>query len=493
MQDTMKKMASGAIWMVLFKFVERGLGLISTLILVRLLTPNDFGVVAMAMSFVALLELLSAFGFDIALIRQRDANRSHYDTAWTFNVILGAIIAIVMVALSGQLATFYREPALAGIVSVLAIGAFVQGLENIGTVAFRKELDFAREFRFQVGKKIAGFLTTVPLAFAIGNYWALIAGIVVGRCASVALSYWVHPYRPKWSLAARADLLHFSKWLLINNVLNFFRERVSDVLIGRGAGARTLGLYNVSYEIANLPTTELVMPINRAVFPAYATISNDATALQRGFAAVIGVIALFAVPAGVGIAAIADELTPVMLGPQWTDAALLIEVLALFGVTMALQTNSYSVYLAVGKPHLQGIVSLVFLAVLVPTMWYLLELSGIRGAGIACLAAGLVTLPVNYFIVLRQLALPFGAVATQLWRPLVAAALMFAAVHSLVGRLPPPGENLGGVLQLLGCVAVGAATYLATLIALWFVSGRPQSAERAVWDRASAWRASRRI
>jgi PST family polysaccharide transporter len=235
------------------------------------------------------------------------------------------------------------------------------------------------------------------------------------------------------------------------------------------------------------------MPINRAVFPAYATISNDATALQRGFAAVIGVIALFAVPAGVGIAAIADELTPVMLGPQWTDAALLIEVLALFGVTMALQTNSYSVYLAVGKPHLQGIVSLVFLAVLVPTMWYLLELSGIRGAGIACLAAGLVTLPVNYFIVLRQLALPFGAVATQLWRPLVAAALMFAAVHSLVGRLPPPGENLGGVLQLLGCVAVGAATYLATLIALWFVSGRPQSAERAVWDRASAWRASRRI
>ncbi len=492
MQETMKKMASGAMWMVLFKFVERGLGLISTLILVRLLTPNDFGVVAMAMSFVALLELLSAFGFDIALIRKRDADRSHYDTAWTFNVLLGAAIAICMLLLADQLARFYREPQLSTIVSVLAIGAFVQGFENIGTVAFRKELDFAREFRFQVGKKIASFLTTIPLALAVGNYWALIAGIVAGRCASVALSYWVHPYRPRWSLAGRADLLHFSKWLLVNNVLSFFRERISDILIGRAAGARTLGLYNVSYEVANLPTTELVMPINRAVYPSYANLSDNSDSLRHGFGAVIGVIALFAVPAGVGIAAVAEALTPVMLGPQWSDAADLIEVLALFGVTMALQTNSYSVYLAIGKPHLQAIVSTAFLAVLAPSMWFLTQAMGARGAGIACLAAGLVSLPVNYWIVLRQLRLSFGQLARQLWRPLVAALSMFGALHFLTNAFARPAESLLGLAQLLGYVGAGAVIYVSAIAALWFLSGRPAGAEDAVVRRAAQWLQARR-
>jgi O-antigen/teichoic acid export membrane protein len=484
----MRKMAAGAAWMVLFKFVERGLGLISTLILVRLLVPDDFGVVAMAMSFVALLELLSAFGFDIALIQRRDATRAHYDTAWTFNALLSSVIALAMIALADRLAAFYDEPALATIVSVLAIGAFAQGFENIGTVAFRKELDFAREFRFQVGKKIAAFAVTIPLAFALRNYWALIAGIVVGRCAAVALSYWVHPYRPRFSLAARADLFQFSKWLLINNVLNFLRERISDVLIGRGSGARALGLYNISYEVANLPTTELVMPINRAVFPAYASMSGDATALRYGFASVIGVIALFAVPAGAGIAALADPLTAVLLGSRWSEAAPLIEILALFGVTMALQTNSYSAYLALGKPQLYTLASITFLCILVPAMFVLMQSFAMRGAALACLSAGLLSLPVNYAIVLRQLQLPLSALLRQLWRPAIAAAAMFATLRLLVSALPNSAGGLLDALMLVLLVGTGATVYFALITLLWFVCGRPEGAERATLDRLAAWR-----
>lgn len=487
MQSTHRSMATGALWMVLFKFSERGLGLLSTLILVRLLAPADFGVVAMAMSFVALLELLAAFGFDVALIRNQGTERRDYDTAWTLNVLLGVGVALLMLALAQPLSGFYRVPDLAIVISLLAIGSAVQGFENIGVVAFRKELEFAREFRYQVSKKIAGFVITVPLAFALRSYWALVIGLVAGRVANVALSYWVHPYRPRFSLAARGDLLHFSKWLLVNNALNFLRERASDFVIGRAGGPRALGLFNVSYEIANLPTTELVMPINRAVFPAYARLAADRDALRLSFAAVIGVIALFAVPAGTGIAAVADLLTHVVLGPKWADGVPAIEMLAFFGVTIALQTNSYSVYLALGKPQLQACVSLVFLAVLIPGLMWFTAHYGIQGAAGAFVLAGLVILPTNYALALKQLQLPASAIITALWRPILSAAVMFFAVRTVVDFLP--GHE---VFRLLAGIAAGVVVYLVTLILLWRLSGAGPGAERAIFDRIREWLDARR-
>jgi lipopolysaccharide exporter len=164
------KMAVGAIWMVLAKLLERSLGLISTLILARVLVPHDFGIVAMAMSFVALLEMLSAFGFDVVLIQKQTKERRHWDTAWTFEIIFGLSIATLMVLCASPVATFFREPDLVDVLRVLAIGSAVQGFQNIGLVAFRTEMRFDREFKFLMAKKLMGFVITVPLAFILDSY-----------------------------------------------------------------------------------------------------------------------------------------------------------------------------------------------------------------------------------------------------------------------------------------------------------------------------------
>ncbi len=483
MHDVSRKMAAGAAWMVLFKFAERSLGFISTLILARLLVPADFGVVAMATSFVAMLELLSAFGFDVALIRRRDTSRPHYDTAWTFNVIVGAVVAVAMVAAGGAIATFYRAPDLRAVLYVLALGSLAQGFENVGVVAFRKEMDFRREFRFQLAKKLVMFAVIVPLGFALRSYWAMVAGIVASRIASVGLSYWVHPYRPRFSLAAWSDLLHFSKWLLLNNVLGFMRERTSDIVIGRLRGPRDLGLYNVGYEIANLPTTELVMPINRAVYPGYARMSADLPVLRQGFVSVIGIIALFAVPAGAGIAATAQLIAPVLLGAKWAETVPLIEILAFFGVTMALQTNSYSVYLAIGRPQLQALMSMLFMLVLAPAMYFLTARSGAIGAAQACVLAGVVVLPVNYAVALSRLELGPWSVLQFLWRPMAAAAAMYWLVVEFLERAGETENTLAALGVLLAAVLIGSVSYFALVLSLWVLAGRPSGAEALVIAR----------
>lgn len=163
-------MAAGAVWMVGFKLLDRSLGLISTLILARVLVPQDFGVVAMAMSFVALLELATAFGFDVALIQKQTRDRNHWDTAWTFNVLLGLSVAVAMVSGAPYVADFYRQDALEHVIRALAIGSMVQGFENIGVVAFRTEMRFDREFRFLISKKLVAFAVTIPAALILDSY-----------------------------------------------------------------------------------------------------------------------------------------------------------------------------------------------------------------------------------------------------------------------------------------------------------------------------------
>ena len=170
------RMASGAGWMLLLTFVDRSVGVVSTLILARLLVPADFGIVAMAWSFIFIAELLAAFGFDVALIQKQDATRRHFDTAWTMNVSLGAVILIMMLVAAGPVSRFYDQPAVFWVICALAWSPLIAGFENIGVVAFRKDLDFRKEFAYQIIRRLVGFAVTIPLALLMRNYWALVIG-----------------------------------------------------------------------------------------------------------------------------------------------------------------------------------------------------------------------------------------------------------------------------------------------------------------------------
>ena len=479
MENINRKMATGALWMVFFKLAERSLGLISTIILARLLVPNDFGLVAMATSFIAVLELLSAFSFDIALIhKKQEATRHHYDTAWTFNVSFGVISALILLALANPAAAFYNEPRLDSVMYVLALGSLVNGFENIGIIAFRKELEFRKDFYFLLSKKLVSFAVTVPLAFVLRNYWALVAGMLTGRIIGVLLSYYVHPYRPRLSLRARHELLHFSKWLFFNNIITFLNFRSPDFIIGKISGAKALGLYTIAHEISNLPTTELVAPINRAVFPAYAKMSHDMSILRQGYLNVIAIIALFALPIGTGIAAISELAVAVFLGDKWLDAASIISILAFYGITISLLTNSGSVLMAAGKPQYITAVGGINIAVLIPVIIIATMKYGVLGTAWGYLGTTLVILlPVTYITLFRLIHLKIRKFLAMIWRPASATAIMYFAVQSYLSHTEIPASIPDKISVMLIAILLGVLVYTGLIIILWLMSSRPAGAE----------------
>lgn len=475
-----KQIAKGAAWLVGFRLLDKSIGFVSTLVLARVLTPSDFGLVAMAMAVVGLVELMGAFGFDSALIQRQDTARSHFDTAWTFNVIFGMVIAFLLVMMAVPAAAFYHDPRLELMLPVLAIGAVVGGFENIGTVVFRKELNFRMEFIYLFIKRVAVFAVVVTLALTLRSFWALIFATIAGKLMAVLISYLLHPYRPRFSLAARGDLFHFSKWLFISNLIQFLHSRSTDFILGRTVGSYGLGVYNLAAEIAAMPSTELIAPVNRAVYPAYAQLVSAREKLLNRFLEVYGLICLVAFPVAVGLFCLSDLVVALLLGPQWVDAVPILQILGLCGLLGALQGNMYVVMSAMGKPKANTMLSAALLAVSLPVViWASLEY-GALGAAYAHFATAIVGYGGIVYVFANVTGASKRELFAVLWRPLLASGFMATTVLSANKVLSSVHAEPALALRLAGLVILGAASYALFISALWWLAGRPPTAEKMV-------------
>jgi len=476
--------AVGTIWTIGLRVVDRTIGLISTVLLARLLMPQDFGLVAMAMAIVALLEALTTLGVESSLISHREPTKAHYDTAWTINFAVGTVTAAVLLLLAAPAAQFYDEPRILPVVCVVATFPLLAGLTNIGVVDFRRNLQFQRDFMIGALNKVVAFAATVPLAFLLRNYWALLAGMLVGRIAGLVQSYVMHPYRPRFSIAHLREQIQFSQWMLLGGLLVFLRTRLADFVLGKQLGAGALGLFNMGREIGTLPTSEIVAPINRAIFPGYAKIADDRVRLADGFFRVLGIIALVAIPAGAGLGVLSDLFVSVVLGARWLESAPIVTIISFFGVTMALQTNTGAVFMALRQPKLQALVHGCTVAALLPLLVVWSRHDGIRGAALAFAVSGIGSLLASYALAKQRLGVPYARFVAVLWRPVVGSIGMLAILRLANASTAPwfGSTAAQGLAKLIALVTVGAIVYLLLVAACWLATGRSKGAETELMD-----------
>jgi lipopolysaccharide exporter len=476
------QMAKGAAWMIALRFALRGIGLVSMIVLARLLVPADFGLVAIATALAGALAAVSEFSFQVALIQNQAADRRHYDTAWTLGILRGLVLAGALTAAASPLADLFSDPRLESVLLMLALGVLLTSLENIAVVDFRRDLQFHREFVFRTVPKIASFVVAIPIAINLRDYWSLVFGILIGQLAGVLLSYAMCTYRPRLSLSVWRQLIHFSKWLLLNNVLQFTYHQGDTFVIGRLVGAQSLGLFRMAYEIASLPTTEMVAPIRAAILPGYARLASDQEKLRASFAATFGSIVMVAAPVAVGIGLTADSVVLLVLGEKWLEAIPLLEVLCIAGAINVCTANTWPVFIAVGRPWINTALTALGIIVLIPLLLWSVPQAGTIGAAWALVTVAAVVLAANLVVTLRLLSVSSGKLVAQTWRALAAVLAMAGAMLGVEAVLPD-GEGLLAIAASLACTAIaGAMTYLLSLWLLWCLTGFGQGPEqRAIW------------
>ncbi len=468
--------------MVLLKFADHGLGFTSMLILVRLLTPADFGISAMGGSCVAMAEALTAFGFDIALIQHPKPSKEHYHTAWTCNVVLGCTVTALSLALAWPVAQFYRHPEVFWVMTALAFGPLLVSLENIGIVNFRKELQFRKEFTFRLSRRIFTFLVVLPLAFWWRSYWALVLGILINKLGVSVLSYMAHEFRPRFCIAKVKELFDFSKWLLIGNIVGTLNKHFTDFIIGRWHGPAALGLYSISYEIANTPTADLSASVNQALLPGFAKIDTGKE-LRAVYGDAMSVLALIALPAAAGLYAVAPFVVPVVLGSKWLQSAALVEILAFNGVVFLFHSSICTVLMGRGYPDVATKTGALY----VPLFLGLLALFGIHhgvaGVAYSALAASVLMTPLYLYQMKRRIGVGVNVFLRAIIRPALASILMAWIVRGVLPAYEFSMSTHHAIFLLIGGVALGGVVYAFAAGLLWLIAGRPASAERLVLER----------
>ena len=264
---------------------------------------------------------------------------------------------------------------------------------------------------------------------------------------------------------------------------SFASQRSSHFVVGRLLGPAALGLYTVGSEIAMLPTTDLIAPMNRAVFPGYARMAADPDALRQSFGDILGVIWIIALPASLGVAAIAQPLVLTMLGDKWTDAVIVVQILALAGTLHAATSNHYSAWLALGKTRITALMEALHFVILLPLLLLLYRPLGLAGIALAELLATTVSVLVECLMISRALALRRSVYLAGLWRPLIASAAMAMALTVLLGELNAGALATTPLWQLVIAVPVGVVTYASALTILWLLWGRPRGAESLLLGR----------
>lgn len=471
----------GAAWTLAATWGDRVFGVLSVSILARLLTPSDFGLIGMAVAAIALLDAFTSFGFEWALVRQPDLQPRHLNTAWTLRVMVALGILLVLIACSGLVADYFREPRLQIIVVLLGVAKVINSLENIGMVIFRREFRFEKEFALNLWSRLANLSVTIPVAIITRSYWALVAGLLASRLAGLAVTYIQHPYRPRPSLAAARELFSFSMWLQITSALQLLKERSTDFVLGRIIGAHGVALYLMSHEVANLATSELSAPINRAVFSGYAKFAGDVPRMRDAYLSVASVIWLVALPAVAGLACTAPQVIVLFLGAQWIEAVPVLQLLAIGGLASVMASNTNSVFLTMGKPMLNTVLSAITVVLLLPSVIFFARQFGVVGAAAAYTATTWATLPVIFWMLHRLIRVGFLQLLQRVWRTTFATAAMVAVVLAI--RRPGVVEGFGANLLDLGIYAsTGAVTYVACLYLAWRISGKPAGAETQTLD-----------
>jgi PST family polysaccharide transporter len=435
---------------------------VSGIILARLLTPEDFGLVGLVTVVTSFALLFGDFGLSLATIQKEHLTHVEATALFWFNVGISGLLAVVIGCLGPALAWFYGEGRVVPITAVLAACLLVVGLRNQHCALLKRQLRFGAIATIELSSTVCGILAGIGFAWFYASYWALVFMQVVTTVAA-CLGYWIaSAWRPGWPVGlstVRAQLL-FGTHATGSQIALFLSRNLDNVLIGRYWGAEQLGLYARAYQLMLLPLQQITLPVSSVAIRMLSLVQADPERFRRYYCKALSAIGFVAAPLMVTAAALSDEIILLLLGDKWAETSQLFKVLALVGLTEPINGTTGWVQIATGQT--QKLVRWgVFQAVLIVASFVVGLPWGALGVAIAFAICKTLLLVPTFRYTLKDTPVTGRSVIEAVWRPACLCALLFAVLTGVHYSLPE-WSNLSRLLA--ACVA-GLVVYGGVLLA----------------------------
>ncbi|MCB5205686.1 lipopolysaccharide biosynthesis protein [Methylovorus mays] len=472
-----QQLVKGVAWLSAAKLIVNGLSTVSTLILARYLTPDDFGLVAFATTMLTVITSVTELSLASALIHHRNPSEVHYNTAWTLNFLRSLTVGGLFCLAATWVSDLHGDPRLQLVMMILGASLALNGFANPKMVVLTKNLVFWQEFVRNVAERLVGVTVGIVIAVVYQSYWALIASTVASQLVSILVSYLVYPYRPKVSFKHATELWSFSIWLTLGQIVNTLNWKFDHLLVGFLLGNKLLGYYTVGDNLSTKPTREMIAPLETTLFPGFSRIGDDKQRLKNAYRKAQTLVALIALPLGVGIALVSSSIILLFLGERWEPVILVMQIMA---GSVAIQTLSSAVQplaLSQGQTKLLFKRDLISFAIRVPLIAFGLWYAGLLGVLIGRAVSTLISVHMNMTIVRMIIG---TSIRDQWWANirslggLVSMIIVVIFAQYLLG--------LGhGIMEmtthLVIFIALGVIAYGLTILGLWMAYGKPEGPE----------------
>ncbi len=451
-------------WVVTGFVLDKLIAAAQLIVLARLLTPADFGLMAASAVVLLALLMLSEVGIEQSLVTRRDVNDTDLAVAWTLSVGRALMLAVCLWIFADAIALFFRMPELASLLRVHSFALLIQGAQSPALAVLLRNLNLRGRVRLDLTRRVVEAVATISLAIWLRSPWALLWGQLIGFAVGCVLSYVIAPFKPSLTLhrSSLTQFVQFGKHVNVTMILIFGVISGGEFVVGRMLGQETLGLYQIALAIPFLLGMRLPIMINQVSLPAYAALRQDRAGTVRAFTLQIGVMSLLLVPAAAILALTSHELVELVFGSSWLGAAKPLQILSVCAVCAGFCGVIASLHYGLNRPDLQTrvwvIQFLCYAVSIVPlTAWF-----GLVGAAAALSLSYLVGLLLQVIFTLRLL----GATA---WPAFSASGIGIILVAGIGGALAAVrAGSLGptAVWALPACALLGVTLYA---LYLWWV------------------------
>jgi len=460
-----RSLFAGIAWTALFRWAAQFVSWGVMLYVARVLTPDDFGLAAMAAVPIGFARLVEDLGIDSIVVQDRTLSHEHIAELGGLAIAVGALLCSGFLALALPIASFFREPAVAGLIAILSLTFVADALQVLPRAMLQRDLAFRRlaginALQLTVGAVALGAYASMGLRF-----WSLALNLLTGSVAATVVLNLVRPHRIARPRAIRHLIrpLTSAGQLLLSRIAWYAYSNLDQTFVGRMLGKADLGAYSFAMTFAAMPVQEVTSLVGKVVPGVFTTVQRDLGSLRRYFLLLTEAITYLTMPMAVGLALVADDFVRLAIGPQWEAVITPLRLLAAYMAINAAQVLFGHVVVWTGHFRLNLYLNLFALAVMLPA-FYIGAHFGLVGIGWAWVIAYPITVAPVFYISHRVLALPAAKWLQALVPALVGCAAMVLVVLACRTQLP---ASLPPAVRLAVQAATGALVYAAILLGVF--------------------------
>jgi O-antigen/teichoic acid export membrane protein len=444
-------------WSLGSNWLSKGLGVAKMIILARLLSPLDFGILGLTTFSLNILNVFSETGIEPALIQKDKIGREELDTTWTLSIIRGAVLFVLLFLGGGWIASYFDNDSLTPVLKIMAVTLLLGGCTNIGIIFFQKELAFKKKAILELAADIGGTVSAIVIAFWLRNVWALVAGTIIWGIVKCLFSYRLHDYRPRlyWNWHIVKPFLSFGKYVFWIGVMAFIITNADNALVGKLLGLTMLGFYAMAFNISNMPVTSLTGIMSQVFFPAYAKIKNDPGRIDEAFRKTFEAATIILMPLTTMMIILAPGFTALFLGKKWLPMVPALQVLCIFGLFRGISSLFYPLHLALNRPDIQAKIKSFDLVTFIILVYPLTIKWGILGTSCAMAIIYMINMIMNIAFTFRLIPLRWNRLGASMIVPLFMSFVIIVTAILIQLLKLPFGEMTKFILVMLLCLGIG--------------------------------------